>query len=516
MKTESKLQKLKDYIKLFFPEKTKEGKDIDLSNFSFALANNYNNNDILADSKLFGKDNHKEDFYTLNILKELAEQDKHLIGTGADVWATPNLLLNKPDIKASSGYVSWLTSLFVDIDGIEGIKDADKALDKLYTACDRAGIKRPHIVNHTSTNPTVHLQAFWLIDPVYTKTYDYDINERNKNWWKDSQRAITQALKESDPDLKLDSSVNDIAKYMRLPYTYNQKTGEEVKILEINNTDDRYLLQDKWLSDLVEEYIFNRNNNSKSYIKANTDSLLEHEQFKVLAQGFPRTQRYFSHYALAKACLGDGLSLNQAKEKLIEVNNLCKPPERESKVLDIAERAYNDDKGIDIGKVAELANSAINKDKFKPDPSVLKLFNIDTVNSNPSDNKEKNNKLDKIVNKIKKLYNYGHKELLSQKQLSKIFNINYNTLKNYFKKAIKKLREQGIYLVYIVKKQNYVFMNFSEWVSYVLSKVNNNSKNDKITINYSKKSFPQPLYIFSLYSIKWAFGFVGGIRGSPI
>ena len=514
MKTESKLQKLKDYIKLFFPEKTKEGKDIDLSNFSFALANNYNNNDILADSKLFGKDNHKEDFYTLNILKELAEQDKHLIGTGADVWATPNLLLNKPDIKASSGYVSWLTSLFVDIDGIEGIKDADKALDKLYTACDRAGIKRPHIVNHTSTNPTVHLQAFWLIDPVYTKTYDYDINERNKNWWKDSQRAITQALKESDPDLNLDSSVNDIAKYMRLPYTINQKTGEEVKILEINNTDDRYLLQDKWLSDLVEEYIFNRNNNSKSYIKANTDSLLEHEQFKVLAQGFPRTQRYFSHYALAKACLGDGLSLNQAKEKLIEVNNLCKPPERESKVLDIAERAYNDGKGIDIGKVAELANSAINKDKFKPDPSILKLFNVDTVNYKPSEKKIKKSeelmyKIGSVIQKIKK---NGNKILPTQKELAKLARVNYNTLKNYFSKIKSFLRRYDIYITYDINKQRYILMSFKEWVNYVLSIIKKNRYN---TI-FTKKFSTTPLYTFSLYSIKWAFRFVGGIRGSPI
>ena len=508
-----RMKNIIDFLKLFRPEKTNQGKKINLDGFVNAIGHNYSENNLL--NGIFGEQDHLDSFYSFNDLINAVNQNKHLIGLGADVWFSPGLLLNKRHIKASTSYISWLTSLYVDIDGIEGVKDADKALDKLYSACDREGIKRPNIVLHTSTNPTVHLQAFWLIDPIYIKNDDKELNNSRISWWEQSQIALCEALEDSDSDFNIDTSVNDPSKYMRLPYTINQKTGEMVYILDKNITDRRNLLSDYWLNKLRKHYVFNKKRNKAFINNIDNKNLLEHPQFKVLSQGVDKGIRFFSLYAVAKACLGSGLTLEQAKDKLLEMNNLSKPPEKEKKVLYIAERAYEDGKGISISIVAELANTTLGKDKFEPDPTILKLFNLAKGTYKTSSKENKKTVLDKIVNSIKKLKEYGHKELLSQKQLSKLFNINYNTLKNYFNKAKSILREQGIYLVYIVKKQNYVFMNFSEWVNYVLSKVKNNNVNNNFVLKSINKSFPQPLYIFSLYSIKRSLTFLQRARGSP-
>ncbi|MFW6016955.1 MAG: hypothetical protein ACOCRK_11000 [bacterium] len=511
----NRLNKIISFLKLFRPEITNQGKPLNLNGFAQAIGHNLSENKLLADSGIFGEQDHLDSFYSLNDFLNAINNNKHIIGLGADVWFTPSLLLNKANIKASTSYVSWLTSLYVDIDGIKGIKEPEKALDKLYNACDKANIKRPDIVLHTSTNPTVHLQTFWLIDPIYIKNNDKELNNSRINWWEQSQVALCEALKETEPDLDIDTSINDPAKYMRLPYTINQKTGQMVTILDKNITDRRNLLSDYWLKNIRKRYIYNKSNRNNNYINNYKQNLLEHPQFKVLLQGVHKNIRNYSHYALAKACLGDGLSLKQAQDKLLEMNSLCQPPEREKKVLDVVKRAYEDGKGISISIVAETANTAIGENKFEPDPGILKSFNVVLDNCKPSKKKNKNI-IDKIIKSIKQLKKFGYKKLLSQKELAQYAKVKYNTLKNYFSTIKKLLRKQGIYIVYDFKVQRYVFMTFSEWVNYIINLVKNDKSFFTIFPIITKKFSTTPLYISPIYSIKEDFGCNWPVRGSPI
>ena len=507
----NRIKNIIDFLKLFRPEQTNQGKRINLDGFVNAIGHNYSENNLL--NGIFSEQDHLDRFYSLNDLVYALNNNKHLIGLGADVWFSPSLLLNKENIKASTSYVSWLTSLYVDIDGIKGVTDPQKALDKLYIACDNAGMKRPDIVNHTSTNPTVHLQAFWLIDPIYLKNNDKELNQNRVYWWECSQLAICEALKETDPDLNLDFSINDPSKYMRLPYTINQKTGEMVYILDKNITDRRNLLGDYWLKKLRKHYVYNKKRNKTYKKNTNNQSLLEHPQFKILLQGVQDYIRNYSHYALAKACLGDGLSLDKAQDKLLEMNSLCEPPEKERKVLDVVKRAYEDDKGISISIVSEVANIALGKDKFKPDPAILKLFNIGIGNCKSY--KKISHKKEDVVYKvgylIKNLKKSGLKTLPSQRELAKSLSIKYNSLKNYFTEIKTFLRKYGIYIAFDYEIQRYVFMTFSEWVYYVISTINN-LKNDWFT---GKKFSTAPLYIYPLYSIKGSPTLLQRARGSP-
>ena len=81
-------------------------------------------------------------------------------------------------------FKKWGNSLYVDIDGINDVYDYREGLFKLYKACQKAEIPLPDIVLKTSVNPTVHLQALWLIDPIYIKDkFNSKKNEKNKEWW---------------------------------------------------------------------------------------------------------------------------------------------------------------------------------------------------------------------------------------------------------------------------------------------------------------------------------------------
>lgn len=432
-----------DFLRYFYPEINNLGDERSLEGFSMFIGFNYNNN------KTFCNLPFTERYYTLDEIENLHIPEE------ACVYFTPNLFKSftakRTSIKRKVSSLMWLTSLYLDIDGIKGITDPSEALDILFAACDKAGIKRPNIINHTSTNPDVRLQVFWLLDPMYIKNDGGGVIKDRLSWWKDSIRALSHQLQAADPRLLIDnpSSIKPTG-YFRLPGTYNQKTGEKVSAIYMNITDVRYTLEDYWLTNICDIYY--------SYLKKEANDIscnnrytsgievLKHEQIKLLLNnGVPKNYRNKAVYALTKACYADGLSYKETIEVIAGFNEKCRPSVPYGELIYWVKSSYGvigAEKGClrDINPVivADLVNAVFGTN-FKPD-NALKIAlrrqisrnkrNIGDIRGKYMSKQETKTRVISVINSF---ILAGNLSLPSQKDLAMIAGVKYNSMTRYWK-----------------------------------------------------------------------------------
>lgn len=418
----------------FYPTTNKLGLKRDFNYFTIFLGFNYEHNETVneinnSDQPLFEETN--------IILGEMQDNIYYSRAkVTSDNYFTPNIFLQKSQNRKTIENLAWLTSLYVDIDGIDGVTTIQQARKEIYALCRKEGLKKPNYIVHTSTNPFVHVQAFWLIDPIYVYK-----RPENLSWWTETATALSEIFK-TNSKFHVDTKASrNPAGYLRIPYTFNQKTGQQVTIIDSLLSTRRFTLQDSWLQNLRQTY---RNSRQLRFNSSfSSDQLLEHPQIKLLLSGVPTRFRNLSQYAIAKCCYADGLSIDEAIEVILAQNQLCSNPEKERKVIDVTKRAYGiygpESKclyNIDSEIVAQTVNSAFNT-QFDADPQI-------TAKYKRSIHKQASNKIKReprlrhdetvrrVVYWILKMHRQG-KNIKSQEQLSLLSNVKYDSLKHSMK-----------------------------------------------------------------------------------
>jgi DNA-binding transcriptional regulator YhcF (GntR family) len=499
-------EKIREFLLKLTPSKTRNNKKRDLSDSAIAFGNLVDNNQELKSligESFFG--NHQ--MYTIEKIKN---KNLKLVSDEVDQYYTPNYFLGKENSRKTAHTVSWLNALYVDIDGIKGVKDSHEALVVLYKACNKAGLELPDVVIKTSVNPTVHLQALWLIDPFPVKImHNFKGNQKNKKWWKTVNTGIAYSLEQADGRFNIDYKVSrDFSTYLRLPYTYHQKTGELVEILDERITEERHIFRDDWIQESTSRYTEACKNND-FFLKPKKDNkdddikLINHPQFAAIMEGVPENYRNKAHYGLIKAFKASGYTKEETLEELLKFNQKCKPPENERKIKTVL-KSYDDGKGINIGIVAEVANNSFADAEFEPDPKILRLFNIA---KGTLEYQKKNNDYEEIFNKlfhfIKAYKKAGHDHIPSQKELADILKLKYNTIRQYFKSIKKDLRKKSIYLSYDYKKKKYCFISMKKWIKKVVNKIKNLKSNSNFkSNNHTQKVIHNLISILVIYSMK--------------
>lgn len=492
MNREKREEKIKNFIEYFYPEKINTGKKLNLEKFSMFFGNLASNNPMLSAA---AKDCETHKFHTLHDIKNKTKTSKKIIhlAEGMDQYYTPNLFAGtKKEVHRNEKSVMWLTALYVDIDGIKDVYDYREGLFKLYKACQKAGIPLPDLVIKTSSQPTIHLQALWLIDPLYLKNkFSPEKNKKNINWWESANRSLSYVLEQADPDFKMDTAVSsDRARYLRLPYTRHIKTGEYTELIADRVTEERHLLQDKWVQNMIKEYFTRDYTFENKYTDIDEIEILDHPQYKAILQGVPKDYRNFAHYAIIKACEVTGYSYDETLEKLLEFNKRCKPQEKLSQIRSTMS-AYKDGKGIDISRIAEVATISFGEGEFNPDRSLLRLFNImkGTLkgSSKKKNNSYKNEIKDIVIPLLKSYIKTGVKYLPNIKELAESLNINYNTLKKEFNNIKNELQKYNLFINYDYSNKKYKVLSYAELLKYAFER--------KYFDENKAKSYPQTEYI---------------------
>lgn len=440
-----------NFINLFFPSQNNLDSERDLSGFSMFFGNNFDNNPLYKNLSF------REDYYTLNSINDYLHLPHE-----ADNYFTPNLFKgftskHRKIKRSDSSSLMWLTSLYLDIDGVEGVYDPLQAKTILYNSFEKAGFERPNIINHSSTNPFVRLQLFWLLDPMYLKEKNDTLIVDRVSWWKDTARAMIYKLKEVEPRLKIDIQASTNVKgYMRIPGSYNQKTGERVKTIFQRVPTKRYTLEDGWLNNLRQEFYKTLKDEVKiiSGNRKYTDgiSLLEHPQFKMMIDnGVPEGYRHKAVYALTKACFADGLSYADTVQVLQEFNEKCTPSVAYGELIYWIKSSYGligSEKGwlrdLDPAVVAEIVNKSFNT-SFKPDPRIKtalkrQLFrNKQKIGEIRGRYISKKETIDRTVAVIAGHILTGDNNLPNQKKLAMIAGVKYNSLAKYWPEIKKSL-----------------------------------------------------------------------------
>jgi DNA-binding transcriptional regulator YhcF (GntR family) len=502
-------EKIREFLLKLTPSKTRNNKERDLSDSAIAFGNLIDNNQKLKSEigeSFFG--NHQ--MYTIENIKN---KNLKLVSDEVDQYYTPNYFLGKESSRKTAHSVSWLNALYVDIDGIKGVKDSHEALLVLYKACEKAELKLPDVVIKTSINPTVHLQALWLIDPFSVKTmYNFKRNQKYKKWWKTVNTGIAYSLEQADERFNIDYKVSrDFSTYLRLPYTYHQKTGELVEILDERITEKRHIFMDDWIQETTSRYIEACKNND-FFLKPKKDNkdddikLIDHPQFAAILEGVPEGYRYKSHYGLIKAFKSSEYTKKETLKEMLKFNKRCDPPENERKIEKTVEKTFNDGKGINIKIVAEVANNSFAdaEAEFEPDPKILRLFNIA---KGTLEYQKKNNNYEEIFNKlfhfIRAYKKAGHDHIPSQKELADILKLKYNTIRQYFNLIKKELRKKSIYLNYNYKKKKYCFISMKKWIQNFVNKIKNLKSNSNFkSNNHTQKVIHNLISILVIYSMK--------------
>jgi DNA-binding transcriptional regulator YhcF (GntR family) len=499
-------EKIREFLLKLTPTKTRNNKKRDLSDNAIGFGNLVDNNQELKSligESFFGS-------HQMYNIEKIKNTNLKLLSDEVDQFYTPNYFLGRKNSRKTANYVSWLTTLFIDIDGIKGVKNSHEALLALYKACDKARLELPDVVIKTSINPTVHLQALWLIDPFPVKIKNnFKVNQKNKNWWKTVNTGIAYSLEQADKRFNIDYKVSrDFSTYLRLPYTYHQKTGQLVEILDERITEERHLFTDDWIQNSTSFYLEAVKNNGfflkpKKNNKNNDIKLIEHPQFEAILEGVPENYRNKAHYGLIKAFKASGYTREETLEELLKFNQKCKPLESERKIKTVL-KSYDDGKGINIGIVAEVANNSFADAEFEPDPKILRLFNIA---KGTLEYQKKNNDYEEIFNRIfhfiRAFKKAGHNHIPSQKSLAGILKLKYNTIRQYFNLIKKDLRKKSIYLIYDYKKKKYCFITMRKWIKNFVNKIKNlKSNNNFKSNNYNKKVIHNLISILAIYSMK--------------
>jgi hypothetical protein len=444
-----KSKHLQEFLELFIPTKKKYHRlaeareDFNSKGFSMVLGYNFENNPMFADLGV------QEDPKNLGELKSLH------IAEGSDNYFTPNLFLGNQFDKSKRSRkegqkVCWLQDIFLDIDSTGGITDPAEAQNVLYEALQDLGIPRPSALVHTSTNPSVRLQVHWLIDPlwIYDNRQGTIDHVQLKEWYRVVVQSLAASLVEKLPEWELDvARTMDITTYARLPYSYNQKTGQRVEVLDLRAK--RWVLEDKWITNLIKEYC----KQTKSFkVAINKEiKLLEHPQIKVLLEGVSEGYRNSAQYALALACKYDNISLEEATKIILEQNKKCQPAERENKVRSIIKSAYRSIKGVSSIRVAEIV-SDITGQEVKPDPALFlacqEEITIKPRKKNRGIYTPKELMVRKVVKKALEIIRAGAKVLPSIKEMAKLTKVSAGTLRSrgIWKNIIRILKTLGLQL----------------------------------------------------------------------
>ena len=424
---------LQKFFQAFHPTSNNNNQLRDLSGFSIFIGHNYENNENFSYLP-FKSDNVK--------VKEVLKGERYTQYEETDNYFTPNLFINKASSRRTESSLAWLTSLYLDIDGIEGITDPEEGLKRLYKLCKTLNIPKPNIVLCTSINPTVHLQVYWLIDPIYVA----NDNRKYIGWWEKTAKAISESLGK-DTDFNIDEGASkDPVRFMRIPYSYNQKTKQFVDVIDYNiPTGKRLTLRD--FNHLKRSHDkANRASNTRFNSTKSSDKLLDHPQIQQLLKGVPGGYRNLSQYAIAKCCYADGLSVNDAIDVVLEQNTWCSVLEKESKVIDVVKRAYgvygpesNCFYNLRAEIVADTVNSAFSTN-FEPDQHLYRQYRRSIGRNQSEAVRDKYNSkaetIRKIIYTIIKLLRQGNKYLPKQKELAQIAGVKYSSLRHYFNKYI--------------------------------------------------------------------------------
>lgn len=491
----------KKMIKLFnqiSPKKTRNNKERNTDGFAMGLGNLAGNNKMIKDSA--------KDFDTHEVLclDTLNTKPTRMVNWGMDQYFTLNLFINHKYSKRKTSYLYWILGFYLDIDGMklngEDITDPKIAKEELYKEFERAGIKKPDLLVHTSTNPSVRTQCIWLIDPLPVRNEFGELKEDKLNWWKHTNNAVALNLEQVNSNLELDidkSVVGDPVRYLRLPYSVNQKTNQTVKILDNNISDKRHLLEDKWLNDLREKYYKYINENKNCYYNTTKNyDILEHEQVKAILQGVPEGYRNTAQYALMTIYESLGYSQDKILEKLYEFNDKCKPKDKKRDIRSIL-RGYGKDRGLNIAIIADTANASFGggDKEFKPDVRLLSLYNIAKGGRKVKKEGKKNQKAYDILGNlypvIKNYIKHNQTILPNLKTLSNITdNVSYNDLRNHFRTIRNFLKELNIYLVYNSSRKVYmIFRSVADFNNYMygimeLTQTDNLNKAQKVIYKF--------------------------------
>ncbi|MFW6312008.1 MAG: hypothetical protein ACOC1K_07215, partial [Nanoarchaeota archaeon] len=432
--------------------------------------------------------NWKEDYYTLDSINDYLH-----IADSVDNYFTPNLFkgfTNKfRKIKRNDNSLMWLTSLYIDIDGIDGVYNAREAKKVLFNAFDEANIDKPNFIIHTSTNPTIRVQLYWLLDPMYLKENNDSIMIDRISWWRDSARSMIHKLKEVEPRLKIDEGPSTNSKgYFRLPGSINQKTGETVKVIYKNISDKRYTLEDNWLTYIRKEYYEYLRNTIKKTSEGNKytsgKSVLEHEQIKMLLDnGVPKNYRNKAVYALTKACYADGLSFKETVNVIEKFNDKCKPSNAFGELLYWIKASYGlvgceqaGLKNIDPYKVKNLVNEVFGTD-FKADMSLYHALrrqiyrNKKGIGQIRGTYMSKEETINKVTAVISSYVLSGDSKLPNQKELALIAGVKYNSMtkKDYWNKIKELLYTRFGIVIKVVGQSNELLLHTLDVFLYQLN-----------------------------------------------
>ncbi|MFW6009530.1 MAG: hypothetical protein ACOCP8_09730 [archaeon] len=509
-----------NYLKDIYPSFNNLKEERDLSGFAMFLGQSIANNPELEDLNNNGfYNNWREDYYILNDIIE----NLH-ISEEVDSYYTANFFKGFTyskflKIKRNDDCLMWLTSLFIDIDGIEEVYTVKEAKKVLLNAFKKAGIKEPNFIIHTSTNPTVRVQLLWLLDPMYLKDDNNTLIVDRISWWKDSARSIIYKLKQVEPRLNIDEGASTNPKgYLRLPGSINQKTNEIVTIIHKNITDKRYTLEDNWLNDLRKVYykylkqIIHKSTKKKNYMgkrlyntrQYKSDiALLEHPQIKILLDnGVPKGYRNKAVYALTKACLADGLSFEETVKVIEKFNNKCKPANAFGELLYWIKASYGligcekkALKNIDPVKVKTIVNDVFGTN-FKADNVLYLAFRRRLYR-----NKEKTgeirgtyiSKKETISRTVAVISSYiltGNSKLPNQRKLALIAGVKYNSIvkKSYWKEIKKQLYIKFGIVIKVVGQANKLMIQAIENDLFLLNMSYFMNLSLLCKITYNKKS----------------------------
>lgn len=497
-----------NFINLFFPSQNNLDSERDLSGFSMFFGNNFDNNPLYKNLSF------REDYYTLTSINDYLH-----LPDEADNYFTPNLFKgftskHRKIKRSDSSSLMWLTSLFIDIDGVKGVYDPLQAKTILFGAFERAGLERPNIINHTSTNPFVRLQLYWLLDPMYLKEKNDSLIVDRVSWWKDTTRAMIQKLKEVEPRLMVDDQASTNVKgYMRLPGTYNQKTGQKVETIFNNIMSTRYTLEDEWLNNLRQEYYRSLKDEVKiiSGNRKYTDgiSLLEHPQFKIMIDnGVSEGYRHKAVYALTKACFADGLSYADTVQVLQDFNEKCNPSVAYGELIYWVKSSYGligSEKGwlrdLDPAVVADIVNKSFST-SFKPDPRIKTALkrqlsrNKQKIGETRGRYISKKETIDRTVAVIAGYILTGDINLPNQKKLAVYAGVKYNSMSKYWTEIKKSLYQSFGAVIRTTGRSNDLTIVLTDLFLYKLNIRYFTAISLLCKIPYNKKSIVQ-LLLFS-------------------
>jgi len=134
--------------------------------------------------------------------------------------------------------------------------------------------------------------------------------------------------------------------------------------------------------------------------------------------------------------------------------------------------AYGNGKGIKIGKVAEIATISFGEGEFKPDPGLLRLYNLMQGTLKRKTKVYNNNEglVEKVIPLLRGLIKTGHKYLPNIKELAEMFSVKYDSLKKHFPEIKSKLQRYNYYINYNYSKKKYEILTYGELIKFAFER----------------------------------------------